>query len=136
MNYGYIFIMAVVVSAVGVSVIKSIRRNGNNDILEKMGYTVFITNSFDKDDAVFMKPIFTMILTEDGIREETIFCKVLDGDGELTIKDAEGLMIENIKDALKNKAIIESIIHEDGCSIEEKLIADNLKKSLIEVGQE
>ncbi|MBZ9633565.1 hypothetical protein [Clostridium sp. FP1] len=39
-------------------------------------------------------------------------------------------MIENIKDALKNKSFIESFIHEENCSIEEKLIAYNLKKEI------
>ncbi|MBZ9685430.1 hypothetical protein G9F72_003570 [Clostridium estertheticum] len=130
MNHSYFFVILVVVITVGLLVFKSIRRDENNNVVEKMEYTVFITNTFDKDDAKVMTPIFTMVLTENDIREETIFCKVLDGDGELTIKDAEGLMIENIKDASKNKAFIESFIHEENCSIEEKLIADNLKKEI------
>lgn len=130
MDYRYIFIMLVVVIAMGLVVLKFIRRDDNKNVMEKMEYTVFITNTFDKDDAKVMVPIFTMVLTENGIREETIFCRLLDGDGELTIKDAEGLMIENMKDASKNKAFIESFIHEENCSIEEKFIADNLKKEI------
>lgn len=130
MNYSYVFIIVAVVSTLGVAVLKSRSRNENNNKVEKMEYTVFITNTFDKDDAKVMMPIFTMVLTEDAIREEIVFCKVLDGDGELTIKDAEELMIMNIKDALKNKASIESTVHEDYCSIEEKFIADNLKKEI------
>jgi hypothetical protein len=130
MNYSYIFIILVVVITVGILALKSIRRDENNNTLEKMEYTVFITNTFDKDDAKVMRPIFTMVLTENGIREETIFCKVLDGEGELTINDAEGLMIDNIKDASKNKVLIEGFIHEENCSIEEKLVADILKKEI------
>lgn len=130
MNYSYIFIILVVVITMGILVFKSIRRDENNNIVDEMVYTVFITNTFDKDDSKVMRPIFTMVLTENGIREETIFCKVLDGEGELTINDAEGLMIDNIKDASKNKAFIEGFIHEENCSIEEKLVANNLKKEI------
>jgi len=130
MNYSYILTIAAVVAVVAILVLKAIRSDENNNIVEKMEYTVFITNTFDKDDAKVMMPIFTMVLTEEGIKEQTIFCKVLDGDGELTIKDAEGLMIENIKDASKNKAFIESFIHEENCSIEERVIADKLKKEI------
>ncbi|MBW9156853.1 hypothetical protein G9F71_003975 [Clostridium sp. FP2] len=130
MNYSYIFIMVAAVGVVGVSVLKSRRRDENYNTVEKTEYAVFMTDTFTKDDAEVMKPIFTMALTENVIREELILCKVLDGDGELTIKDAEGLMIENMKDALKNKAFIESFIYEENCSIEEKLIAHNLKKEI------
>ncbi|MGH4124588.1 MAG: hypothetical protein ACREV6_16825 [Clostridium sp.] len=130
MKYSYIFIMVAAVGVVGMSALKSRRRDENYNTVEKTEYAVFMTDTFAKDDAEVMKPIFTMALTENDIREEIILCKVLDGDGELTIKDAEGLMIENIKDEFKNKAFIEGFIHEDNCSIEEKLIADNLKKEI------
>lgn len=49
-------------------------------------------------------------------------------NGEETIKEAEGTMIDIIKYALKDKVFIESFINEENCSSEEKFIADNLRK--------
>ncbi|MBU3110022.1 hypothetical protein [Clostridium lacusfryxellense] len=133
MYYIYVVIGMVFVIAVGILVLKS-RSNDENEnnmkimeIIEKTEYVIDITDKFTKDDSKYIKPIFTMVSNENGTKVKSIFGKALDGDGEINIKDAEGIMIDIINEALKNRAFMECFI-DGNCSSEEKLIADNLKR--------
>lgn len=94
-------------------------------------YTVFITDEFTKEDAKYMRPIFTIVFEEGKNREEAILCKVLDGNGEVTLKEAEEIMLDNIKNAFESEVYKESIVHNtDLIQEEEEHTINNLNDAI------
>jgi len=82
------------------------------DALKK--YTIVITSSFSERDSNYMRPIFTLVFAQSGIQEEAVLCYVLNHNGELNLNEAEGVMIKNIKSALKTNVFVKAVIHNEG----------------------
>ncbi|MBU3100001.1 MULTISPECIES: hypothetical protein [Clostridium] len=124
MNYIYGFIIVVFVCIV------LLKHKKHDNKMIKMEYTILMTDTFVKSDAQILRPIYTIASNENGNRSEAVFCKVLDGDGELDIKNAQDEMISIIKCAIKDKSFIEGLIHIENISEEEKIAADNIEKEI------
>lgn len=93
---------------------------------EQNKYSVFITDTFTQDDAEVMKPIFTVIFLEDGFKQEAILCKVIDNNGEITLNEAEELMINDIEYILKEGSFCKILIHNTDLNEAEKSVVNKL----------
>jgi len=122
LNYIYGFIIVIFVCIV------LLKPKKHDKKVVKMEYTILMTDAFVKSDAQFLRPIYTIASIENGNRSEAVFCKVLDGDGELDIKSAQNEMISIIKSAIKDKSFIEGKIHNENILQEEKIVANNIEK--------
>lgn len=93
------------------------------------GYSVFITDSFSEKDYEDMLPIFTLIFIQNGVQGEVVLCRALDSNGELTLKEAEELMIRNITFASENHSFVKTMIYDESLITDgEKHVGDALNK--------
>ena len=94
-------------------------------------YTVLITDSFSEKDSEYMRPIFTLLFTHNGVQKEAVLCHVLDNNGELALKEVGEMMIMNIKSAFKNNVFVRTMVHDESLLTDgEKHVVEALKKEI------
>lgn len=91
-------------------------------------YSIYMTDEFTQEDLALLRPIATVRKREDNGEGEMILCGVLDGDGELTLDEAELEMYDNIQELKGNNDFISFIIHND-LNDEENEVAKRLEES-------
>ena len=86
-----------------------------DNVNEASYYSIFITDSFEDEDKELLRPIFTLVYLLDDVKQEAILCRVIKGEGEVTLEQAEEMMKENIEYALKHSTYIDSFDFEEEC---------------------
>jgi len=131
MILGIITLVIILIVVIFINRNKCSRRNSLSEVNISKEYSVLITDSFSEKDSEYMRPIFTLIFTHNGIQEEAVLCHVLDNKGELALKEAEELMTRNIKFAFENNVFVRTMVHDESLLTDgEKHVVEALNKEI------